>query len=394
MRLTTELIHQIQEAFHKLDPICEFEIEIKEMEVGDENVIVDFPRDHIEIAVDRLMNYTLEFENMKYEIDRVTSNRFTQMPVYNIGNSLEYLIKEINLTVNTSDYTIRMVDNPFLVGIAATKMGIYDKYASPCSSYIAIEIEYKNEINKLSNEDEIKVLKSFLFEFSHLTDSFVDFNIIHESGAFEYFEEPENQNIELDKLAEFSEGMDLYRKALGAADQEICFLYFYKIIEYYSPISARITSFENLSRKIESIKYKSPSNKDLSAILSIADKLRISLSDKELAQTLLTSSIDIIELFPKLPEEIRKRISKNLHFNQSDLNYSTNTEIIHSIINQVGSILYSTRNSIVHAKSNYKPDFNECKSTELSTLNNFLRCACYSIINWNSKLSNHLKLTE
>lgn len=394
MQLTKDIIIQINEAFQKLDPDSEFEIEVSEMKVGDEKVMIGFPRDDAEFSVDELLKYITEFDSLKFDIDRVTSNRITQMPVFSDGKPLEYIVNEISFTVTTSDYIIRLVENPLLIGIAATKMGIYDKYALPCSSYIAIEIEYKNENSKLNEQEELILVKTFLFELSHIADSSIDFNIIHESGAFDDYEEPEKQNIHINNLPVFSDGMDLYRKALNSTDQEICFLYFYKIIEYYSPIAARITAYESLARKLESLKYKNPTNKDLSDIVSITDKFRVSLSDKELAQSILASSIDIVELFPKLPEEIKKRISKALHFNQSDLSYSTKTEILQSIINYVGNILYSTRNSIVHAKSNYKSDSNECKPSDLFTLNEFLKDACYSIISWNCKLSDHLKIAE
>jgi hypothetical protein len=394
MQLTEELITKIQEAFQKLDPDNEYEIEVDEMEVGDEKVMIGFPRDDAEISVEELIKYTSEFGSLQFGADRVTTNRITQMPVFSDGKPLDYIINEINFKVTTSDYIIRLVENPLLIGIAATKMGIYDKYALPCSSYIAIEIEYKNDSSKLDEKEELNVLKTFMFELSHIADSPIDFNIIHESGAFDDYDEPEKQNIHLTNLPAFSDGMDLYRKALNSTDQEICFLYFYKIIEYYSPIAAKITAYENLARKLETLKYKNPTNKDLSAIVSITDKFRVSLTDKELAQTLLASSIDIVELFPKLPEEIKKRLSKSLHFKQSDLSYSTNADILQSIVNNVGSILYSTRNSIVHAKSNYKSDSNECKPTDLQTLNEFLKNACYSIISWNSKLSDHLKIVE
>jgi len=42
MRLTEEFITQIQEAFQKLDPDKEYEIEVDEMEVGDEKVTICF----------------------------------------------------------------------------------------------------------------------------------------------------------------------------------------------------------------------------------------------------------------------------------------------------------------------------------------------------------------
>lgn len=185
--------------------------------------------------------------------------------------------------------------------------------------------------------------------------------------------------------------MDLFRKALRSTDEEISFLYFYKIIEYYSQIAARKDAYDNLLKKIDTLKYKSPTNSDLSAIFSIANNYRQSLSDKELAQTLLSKSINIVELFPKLPDNTKKRISKKLKFNLEELNYSSKRETLLSIVKCLGTILYSTRNSIVHAKSNYKSDLNECSPKDLPTLNEFLKEACYQIIIWSNRQPPHLK---
>lgn len=391
MKLTEEKIATINEALLKLDPNKEFEIEISELKIGEEEIILFFPRDEINISVYDLLKYLPEFESIQFSQARVTSNRFTQIPVYSFEKPIDYIITEINFSVDTPNYKMRLVENPILIGIAATKLGIYDKYALPCSSYIGLEIEYQSSENRLSEENELKLVKSFLFELSYISKSSINFNIIHESGAFDEYEEPEKQNIILESLNVYSEGMDLFRKALNSTDEEITFLYFYKIIEYYSPIAARISAYENLSKKIVALKYNNPTNQDLLSIFSIADKFRVSLLDKELAQILLNSSIDIIELFPKLPIAIRKKISKNLHFNETELNYNIKNEILLGIITTVGTILYSTRNSIVHAKSNYKSDSNECNAEDLSILNEFLNAACYSIINWYNRLPDHLK---
>jgi hypothetical protein len=188
--------------------------------------------------------------------------------------------------------------------------------------------------------------------------------------------------------------MDLFRKALESSDEEIKFLYFYKIIEFYSPIAAKISAYEGLSKKLDTLKYKTASNKDLASIFSIADKFRVSQTDKELAQTVLVQAIDMVEHFAKLPNSIQRSISKSLHFSVEELNYKTKPETIQGIHTFVSNVLYSTRNSIVHAKSNYKSDSNECKPEDLQTLNSFLKETCYLIINWHCKLPHHLKYNE
>ena len=53
-------------------------------------------------------------------------------------------------------------------------------------------------------------------------------------------------------------------------------------------------------------------------------------------------------------------------FNKAELGYETKAETVQQISNLLGTALYSIRNSIVHAKSNYKSDKNECPRNDLA----------------------------
>jgi hypothetical protein len=105
----------------------------------------------------------------------------------------------------------------------------------------------------------------------------------------------------------------------------------------------------------------------------------------------LSNSVDIIDLYSNLPENVAKLICKNAKLNPKDINYNLSQEHIDSIFQQLGKILYSTRNNIVHAKSNYSKDGFECSEEDLSQLNLFLTKATYQIILWNDKLPKYSK---
>ena len=232
MRLTEELIIRINQAFSILNPNNEFDIEIIELKIGDEEVELSFPRDDVTFSIDVFLTYLSEFDSIKFDKEKVTTNRFTQIPIHSSGKPLDYIISEIKFSVETPTYKIRLVENPILIGFSVTKLGLYDKFALPCSSYVGLEIEYQSLEDRLSEEAELKLIKSFLFEISYISNSNIDLSMIEESGAFDDYEDPVKQNIILTSLSNFSEGMDLYRKALNSTDEEITFLYFYKIIEY------------------------------------------------------------------------------------------------------------------------------------------------------------------
>lgn len=392
MKLTKKTIQTIQKAFDDLSAEMESEIAIDNLTVGLEEVVIEFPRDDIKIRVETLMNYIPEFKNLVLSAEKATSNRFTQMPVFSSGKPLDYLLNEIEFNVIVpGEFKIKLIDNPLLIGIAATKLGLYDKIAPPCSSYFAVEVEYEASERRRSQQEELKIIKSFLFEFSNLAHCSIDITVIEDSDYYNEYKEPEKQIIKTSFLQDFSEGMDLFRKALESHDEEIRFLYYYKIIEYYSPIAAKRTAFDTLTKKLDSLKFAQITSADLNSIIAIADRYRLAQSDKELAQSLLGDSVDIVDSYKLLPSEIRTRLSKQHQFKADAIDYSTKQEVRQGILTSIGTILYSTRNSIVHSKSTYRSDNHECKKEDLAKLNIFLNKVCYNIINWNTRLPNHIK---
>ena len=74
------------------------------------------------------------------------------------------------------------------------------------------------------------------------------------------------------------------------------------------------------------------------------------------------------------------------------MKYNSKQETTDRIISELGDILYRTRNSIVHAKSNFNERGFYCEKSDLEQLNNFMHKACYSIIKWYNDLPKHLKI--
>lgn len=391
MQITKEQIELANQAFEKIDP--EYEIEIVDLEVGDEEVKLSLPRDTVDLKTEDFLLYINEINGLDISKKRVRSPLITQIPIIGHDFALDVLIERYKLEYNNDGIRIRLIDNPILIGVGAVTLGEYSKYCPPCSSYSAVEVIYSTADKKFTEESEMKLIKSFLFEYSNISGQAIDFYEIRDSywEGYEEEEEIEVKDIKIEVLPQYTEGMDLFVKALGTFDSEISFLYNYKIIEYYAPISAKILAHETLTRKLDSIRVSGANSKDLTAILSIAEQYRNSQTDKELAQSLLSHTVDIVDTFPKLPESIQKNIAKSVGFNKTGLSYTTKPETLQQIINVLGSILYSTRNSIVHAKSNYKSDKNECPKDDLAQLNDFLKHVTYSIINWHNRLPGHIK---
>lgn len=117
----------------------------------------------------------------------------------------------------------------------------------------------------------------------------------------------------------------------------------------------------------------------------------MSLKDKELANTVLNECIDIALLFHFLPDKIQKTLSKSCHFEVKDI-ASLSSSAIEIIKKEIANILYSTRNSIVHAKSNYLSTGKECPEEDLEQLNEFMIRICNCLFVWNGRQSKEYQL--
>lgn len=392
MSLTLDEINVINKLGEYLE--AEYEITTNELAEGDDHITIIFPRDEIICKTEVFLKYLTSFKDLQITNKRVGSPLITQIPILSHDFPIDYLLEKYQLKYANGGIKISIIANPILIGIGAVKLDEYSKYCPPCSPYVAVEVEYATLAQKLSEDEERNLVKSYLFEFSHLSGYPINFHEIRDV----YWENTEDDDdeesihdVNVNSLQDYTEGMDLYLKAVESIDAEISFLYYYKIIEFYAPISAKRIAYDSLTRKLDSIRLSAAKNKDIKAIIQIADQHRTSQTDKELAQSILKETMDLVDVFHLLPDDIQKKVSKNSGLNSGQLSYETSPEQIQKSINSLGTILYSTRNSIVHAKSNYTPNQNECKEEDLKQLNVFLKHVTYGIIKWHSRLPQHIK---
>ena len=375
----------------------EMSLEISISEYDEENVMIEFPREDEDIVYKSnvFLEYMNDIDNIYFSLSNVHIKNISQHPILPT-DQLYNLFDKIKFKFENNDVTIEIIEFPFLIGLANVKYSFYSKYAPPCSTYYAIEIKYKGS-HKKTFEEENKLLKTFIFEFYQATNTLVETTEIFDfDSEFYGYEEETNQDVKtkeilIDELIEYNDAIESYLKAVNTKDSEIKFLCFYKIIEYFSPKVSKLRAYEIMSRKLETLKYKSVENEDLNKLFEISDSYKKSKSDSELCKTVLSISVDIIDIFNLLPETIIKSICKTVKLNPKDINYELNQESIDSIFQQLGRVLYSTRNKIVHAKSNYTSDGFECKNEDLYKLNEFLSKATFQILAWNNKLPKHSK---
>jgi hypothetical protein len=386
--MTKEEIEEIKSYFEKLHNDYDFEELDNEIELGDETINIPFPRDtEIEFEPEYLLKYLREYDSIKiHNLNKVTTDTITQR-VISISDYSKYIHFDFFEMSFEGDITLTITSEPFLIGLGATKTDNWDKYYPPCSSHIAIEIQYPNKESRISEEDEERLIKSFFFEISN------SYKVSFEFSTFEYieyynFEEVEEKSKDLPKsFEEFNIGMDLFIKANQSLSSDLKYLSYYKIFEYFGPFHSRIEAFEAMRKKLDSSSANNPSAEFISSIFDLTKNYEKNIRDKELIKSLIDNTFDLVDIYKSIPLSIRKNMNLEV------LEYKTKKEVKDRIINHLGNVLYNTRNAIVHAKSNYDPTGLECKDEELGELNDFMHMAAYSTIKWYNRLPKHLKIT-
>lgn len=391
--ITEGNIDEIKRRLQYIHENFNVEVTTEPIKIGDEDIFFDFPDDEYmeeSLSILDFFQYTNEIKSLTLVDDKtVRSNNIRQTIIRNNDNF--YNLPILGEWISTDDYSVNIVENPFYIGLISSKEKMYNEsygiYA--CSSYHAVEIIYSTE-NRLNEQEETSLIKQLLFTLScKFNDSitigsFLGWSDLDDKVSQEYDE------VQIIKdMIPYTPAMEMYTEALSIYNEEIKFLYLYKIIEYFSPIVAKKASYELLNQKLDTLSISKRDYKYLDSIFDLTRKYDQSIRDKELAFTVLRECIDVIELYQYLPENINKVLCKVFQF--SDI-HSIDEDKKLSIIKKIANILYATRNNFVHAKSNYYSTGDECREEDLKQLNEFMTKLCYCLIVWNGRQSEDFRI--
>ena len=169
MKVSTRNIKRINERLKYLYDNFNIEPSTDEVQIGDEDIYISFPDEWDEnnsyYSVEDFLRYTEELNNIQV-IDNhsVISGNIRQTIISVNEYYYNYLVPDLQF--DTDKYSLRIVSNPFLIGIIAARDGIYneDFGVFPCSDYKAVEIIYKKE--KGVEEDVITSIKTCLYHIA------------------------------------------------------------------------------------------------------------------------------------------------------------------------------------------------------------------------------------
>lgn len=385
------------------DENVRLELEDEDDPQSPENVLVHYPgdddSDYINYSFDEFGYLIAELENLKI----INKGRFkTTYKSYQVAWTQSEEIQYQILNEHDFEHTFSLGTLTVEVGLDILRFvlmkykSFHKEFGTFHHSYPLIVINYEDKREQLLLKEEDNLISSYLFEISDSTG--FDISL----GKLKIFDEdleetiwnwePESEGktpFKLKPLIPANEGTHLFVAALQVNDPTLKFLNFYKIIEYFAPTIVATDGYNLMASKLDNPKALDPDKEFIESIFKLVSTVNEQRKDAELPKHVLRS-IDIVDSIGLLPSWVTKRV-KGIVKHQGEIDYDMPKEHFAASINIIASILYSTRNWVVHAKSNYELSGNECPSDDLDQLNIFMREVTAKLIRWYNKLPKHQK---
>lgn len=370
-----------------------------EMEI--EELCLSFPDDqeYYDISLEDFCCYMSEIETLRKDGDYIVrTDHIIQVVISSKRMGFtSFEDKMQSIIVKGEGVEASVIKSPFLVGVMNAKDGRYEKDfgIGSCEYYTAIEIKLKEDWDDAKINALVEQMCFYLtvkMGVAIYPWEGPDLNDIYDSMNDYFDDEEENVSedvqfeIEQSALPAYSPLLKMFRQAKGVEDAEIQFLQYYKVIEYVSPLVAKSVAYERLNKRLDLLPSVARDSNFLDSILLVARKYDTDMRDDSLAVAVIENCVDVIPLFELFPVRLRKKMKSNLKLHQDALKDNDVTEEqVRSLQKQIAAILYATRNSIVHAKSNYEITGNEISTEELGEANQIMEIIAHSIINWNQR---------
>ena len=358
------------------------------------------------LSVDSFLDYMSDLRTLR-RVDKTTvrTKHIRQTVIDTTNHGSEYIALLLSKYVYVGqNFEVNVVNNPFLVGLYnAKEINCDDNYMIwPCSGYLAIEIKYLND-SRLAKQDEDLVIRRVLYDLTKkvgvavFVSEILDVNELADEAELEYSVSSVHitkTTIDINTLPKSIEMLDLYRQAKEILNSKLAFLHYYKIIEYVSPAVAKKKAIEKITIQINQPSTVARDYHYMNNILNIASQYRDDQKDDSLMKIVIEECLDLKPELIHIPDSLIKQIRNNIGIAEGvDLTavlLDDNKES--SLIKQVASIIYSTRNSIVHAKSNYMETGWECPKDSLPELNKMMDTFALKMIEWNEAQPENIKV--
>lgn len=403
MLITSDNIEEIKGRAMKLWKFCglseeDLDFDLDEYIIeGDNTINFAFPGDEdtVLVSVEDLVKITDNMDSYQEKGESTVRCGNLSQTNIEIENNWYYDGEIFNELYETETFIASIIEDPILIGIRNLKHDCYNyDYWSPCKMYHAIEFRYKEGCKKLPYEEELDEIYRFLFTLNAKHNYLITIQELPEVVQIEEKEINDDidfENYDFEKehekiinstkdLPQASPMLKMYLDALSINDKNLRFLLFYKIIEFISPIIANSLIYKKLEDRLNIGIFSKKDEEYYDSIINLVHRYYKSMSDSQLASSVLVECCDIELTWLNLPESVRKIVCKESGIQGKKKIEEMSDEEITKLKFSLGNCLYSTRNSIVHAKSNYTKTDTECPEVDMNILNDFMKTLTYTII--------------
>ena len=239
-------------------------------------------------------------------------------------------------------------------------------YPASCSDCFIVIIG-----QKLGLEDCRKITKSFIFEVNATTGL-----VLTQSPSIEHYfddEPPDDFNdIPLRNLIicdHTDKVIEIYNKAISCEDKEIAILYFAKVIEFVSETVVRSKITEEGRKALLSNRAMNPNANFIKELQQMFKNHSYQTDSESLKLTVQTCGYfkDIESI---IPAHIKGLVRKELQKRDNDA------------LGVIADSITATRNSIAHAKANYRTTGKEIPEVQYEQLGEVMRILSQHCIRW------------
>lgn len=184
-------------------------------------------RDSVEISTEEFLEIADEIPSIQLlENSVIKTNLLRYYIVESADIKQQYAIRNhhnLKIKVN-QDIEMDLVYENFIVGLAAISTGEYDSdFYGTISPYMAIEIKYKSKEATLKADEELELVKSYIFEVADSAGVSLPFSEIKMPEYYEEYSEEETEENGVDELRSlepYNEGMRLFVSAMQIQEDD------------------------------------------------------------------------------------------------------------------------------------------------------------------------------
>lgn len=260
-------------------------------------------------------------------------------------------------------------------GFLVTRSGDYEKYYPPAMGEdLFVQVTWFGSIER---REILEVTEAYLFELE--SSMGITLSPSPRATVHEVDEDETERRVLIPRLRPLicGKGMEDLHRSYNAAvrswDPQYRILTLVKVLEYVSQTIVRAQLVDAVRMKLSSSRALEPDAQFALELESVVTEARSYRKDREALRITVSTCCDAFDLAREAPPILK--LLRRLDPQADDKSRKAALE-------EFAGVLYATRNSAAHAKTNYSPTGEECPPEQLGQLAAVARIAAQQAIRW------------